>query len=706
MSCAGRLALRLAGPAARDVPLLEIRTMHVLRGGCWPLVLCVAWVVTVTASAPLAADEAKPADPKLPDKVTYEEHIAPIFREHCFTCHGQDDDQSGLALHTFGRTMQGGSGGEVVIAGDLEASRLWMLVSHQEDPKMPPEQDRLPDAQLALIKQWIATGALENAGSKAKVQERPKVDLSATAGSSKPSGPPPMPAELPLEPLVVSQRSGAATALAASPWAPLVAVGGQKQILLYHAESGELLGILPFAEGVPHVLKFSRSGAVLLAGGGQGGKSGRVVLYDVRSGQRLTEIGDELDAVLGADVNNDQTLVALGGPRRVVRVYSVADGSLQYELRKHTDWVYAVEFSPDGVLLATSDRAGGLLIWEAATGQDYQNLLGHTQAVTDVSWRLDSNVLASVSEDGTCRLWEMENGRQLRSFNVHAGGAAAVEFGRSGEIVTAGRDKQVKLWDQNGRQIRAFEAFAELALEVCFALDDTRVVAGDFSGEYRVWNKADGKQVASLSGNPPSLAERARQAAAQADSAKTLADKAAAEAAATTRALADKSAATKTATARLAEAQDALERLEAELPQLEKAAAEKAQTVEKAAAEARQARAAEEEAVRLAREAGQRAAKAAAAAQAAAQERDTAAKALETAKAARKSAAEQLPSAKVAAEKLAGEVAALEKQLAEKQAAAKAARAQADRLKAESEKLELLRARGDKTRTAQARSDR
>src|SRR5690606_6331344 len=104
------------------------------------------------------------------------------------------------------------------------------------------------------------------------------------------------------------------TALCASPWAPLVAAAGQKQILLYHPETAELLGVLPFEEGVPHVLRFSRSGSLLLAGGGHAAHRGTVVVYDVKTGQRVFQVGDELDVVLAADINENHTLIALGGP--------------------------------------------------------------------------------------------------------------------------------------------------------------------------------------------------------------------------------------------------------------------------------------------------------------------------------------------------------------------------------------------------------
>ncbi len=482
-----------------------------------------------SSGAVRAADEAKPADPKAAPKITYDDHVQAIFREHCYTCHNQNEAKSDLALDSYGRTMQGGAGGEVVFAGDLESSRLWALTSHLETPKMPPEQDKLAEPKLNLIKQWILGGALENSGSKAKI--KPKVNLQlATTGGNKPNGPAAMPEKFRRQPFVTSARPGATTAIAASPWAPVVAIAGQKQIMLHNPDTGELLNILSFPEGVAHVLKFSRDGSVLLAGGGRGGASGKVVLFDVKSGNRITEVGDELDAVLAADVSNDLQLVALGGPKKIVRVYSVSDGTLQYELKKHTDWVYAIEFSPDGVLLATADRSAGLLIWESDAGREYQNLTGHTGAITDLSWRNDSNLLASVSEDGSLRLWEMENGKQVRTWGAHSGGALSVEFASNSNLVTSGRDKTCKVWDINGKALATCEAMPDMVMEAVLSYDGKRVVAGDWLGEARIFDAVTGKTAAKLALNPPTLDVLVAQTAQQAIDAEKAAATVAAEA--------------------------------------------------------------------------------------------------------------------------------------------------------------------------------
>jgi hypothetical protein len=119
-----------------------------------------------------------------------------------------------------------------------------------------------------------------------------------------------MPEGLLKQPVVVSERASAITAIASSPWAPLIAVAGQKQIVLYHAESGKTLGVIPFVEGTPFVLRFSRSGELLLAGGGRGGASGQVIVFNVRTGKRVITVGDELDAVLAADIRSDHKIIS------------------------------------------------------------------------------------------------------------------------------------------------------------------------------------------------------------------------------------------------------------------------------------------------------------------------------------------------------------------------------------------------------------
>lgn len=441
-------------------------------------------------------------------KVTFDQHVLPVLNMHCVGCHKGDSAKGGLDLSTYAKTMEGGASGAVVKAGDSESSRLWRVTAHKEQPFMPPKKPMIDKEQVDLLANWIQQGALENAGSK-PVPVKPKAEVGLmSVKRGKPDVVPMPTTPLRRDPVVTTAKPNAVIALAASPWAPLLAVGGQKQVLLYHGDTMELLGVLPFNHGTPTVLKFSRNGSLLLAGGGRGGQSGKVVLYDIKNGETIIELGNETDSVLAADISPDQSLIALGGPNKMIRVYATKDGTLQRETKKHTDWIYAVEFSPDGVLLATGDRSGGLLVWEAATGREFYNMRGHTAAILDVSWRDDSNILLSASEDTTIRMWEMENGNQVKSWGAHGGGTQAVKFAHDNRIVSTGRDRVTKVWDANGANPKAFPAHADVALRVAFGHDGSKIYAGDWTGMVTTFTTADTKVVAQATTNPANLAQQ------------------------------------------------------------------------------------------------------------------------------------------------------------------------------------------------------
>lgn len=446
------------------------------------------------------------ADPKA--KLTYDQHILPILNAHCVGCHKGENAKGGLDLTTFAKLKEGGASGEVIKPGDANGSRLWKLTAHKEQPYMPPKMPQIAKEQIDTLAMWIQQGALENPASK-PIPVKPKAEVGLMSVKRGKPDVVPMP-EKPLrkDPVVPASKPNAVIAMAASPWAPLVAVGGQKQVALLHGDNLELIGVLPFPYGTPHVLKFSRNGALLLAGGGRGGQSGKVVVWDVKTGEQIIEVGNEQDAVLAADISADQQLIALGGPGKMIRVYSTKDGSLVRETKKHTDWIYAIEFSPDAVLLATADRSGGLFVWEAGTGREFYNLRGHTGPILDLSWRDDSNVLASASEDTTIKLWEMENGNQIKNWGAHGGGTQSVRFSHDNRLVSTGRDRVTKVWDQNGAAQKSFPAHADVGLRAAFGHDSAKVYAGDWTGAVQAFTFADAKLVAQATTNPQTLAQQ------------------------------------------------------------------------------------------------------------------------------------------------------------------------------------------------------
>lgn len=444
------------------------------------------------------------------EKLTYDDHIRPLLENKCFSCHNPDKKKGGLELTSYAGLMNGGSGGAVVDAGNPQGSRLWTCSAKKEEPYMPPEGAPLDAKDLTLLSKWIAGGVLQSKGSVAKKSNKPKVDLTFAGGAGKPTGPVARPENVLLEPVVVTPRTSAVTAMAASPWTSLLAVAGQKQILLYDTDSHELVGILPYPEGYARSLKFSSNGSLLVMGGGRGGKLGHAIVWDVKTGKRVTEVGKEFDQVMSADISPDHRKVVLATNSKKVKCFDVATGEQLYLISKHTEWVTGADFSPDGILLATSDRNGNVFVWEADNGGEFYALGQHKGSVTDLAWRADSNILASCSADGTITTWEMKTGKQVASWGAHGGNVQSVAFLPDGRLISGGGDGTTAMWTIEGKRLEHRQGIrqGDQVAKVVGLYDSKVFVSGNWLGEVRFFESETGRDLTQVSSNPPKLVDR------------------------------------------------------------------------------------------------------------------------------------------------------------------------------------------------------
>jgi hypothetical protein len=457
-------------------------------------------LVFVFAQALRSANAEESAPP-----VNFEDHVAKILTKNCAQCHGEGKQKAGLDFSSYSSLMKGGSGGPAVVAGRSSASSLvQVLIREDAAERMPPDADPLPADAIALIRQWIDTGLRENAGSSAAAMRTLGFTPSGNAAPAQ-DGPPPLPEKLPAVKRPQTLRPLPVLSLASSSRAALAAVSGYGFVELLQPDSRTSLGDLPFAEGEPHVLRFSRSGKRLLVAGGSPVETGVAALYDVVSGKRLASVGNEPDAIQAADLSPDERRVALGCTSRLVKVYSTENGKLLYSLDKHTDWVTAVAFSPDGKFLVTGDRGGNLHLWDAASGGVLLPLAEHKAAIRALAWRSDSGVVASCGEDGLIVWWDVSDGFPVViKANAHppnrppgvtgklANGVLDCAFGPKGELVTCGRDRTVKLWDARGAEKKSFSLPEDVLARVfptrvVLSFDGSHLLAGDSAGHLHSW---------------------------------------------------------------------------------------------------------------------------------------------------------------------------------------------------------------------------
>ena len=417
----------------------------------------------------------------------YEEHILPILRESCGQCHRADKTSAGLDVTSLSALEKGGDSGPAVVAGVPENSPLYRAMAHigSESP-MPPDSPKVAAGKIELVAAWIK-GGLKLTGADSGKARKPLVDIAVdiTALGRGPEKPIIVATGLPAPKPPKSGRLLPVMALAANPWAPIVAVGGVAEAVLYDAATGSRIGAVAFPDGDLRVLRFSRSGEVLLMAGGKPTASGKAMLVDVRTGKTIASVGDDFDIVLAADISPDQSLVALGGPEKLVRVYKVADGSLAFTIKKHTDFVTSVQFSPDGATIASGDRAGGLFLSAVADGANSRLLDGVVGGVADLDWRRDGKALAVATGDGSVLVYEPTKAIIASKWKAHENGATAVAYAADGRLVSGGHDASFRVWSADGTKICESSGLMGSAFRVAFSHDGKQALAGDWSGVVR-----------------------------------------------------------------------------------------------------------------------------------------------------------------------------------------------------------------------------
>lgn len=406
---------------------------------------------------------------------SFHKDIQPLLQKHCQGCHQPASKAADLDVTTYQALAKGGQRGPAFVAGAPEKSLTVRYLIGEAKPRMPLAAAALPDADIALFRDWIRDGAKDDSPEEA-------TETSAAVY---------------LQPPVI-------TALKFSPDGRTLAVSGNREILLHSADGKQLLHRLAGrAERILSVA-FSADGKLLIAGGGTPAQFGEVQVWDVASAKLLRSARLTNDTVFGASLAPDSSKIAVGCADNTVHVFETATGKELYKIGNHENWVLATVFGVDSkrFVSASGDRAAKLIDANSGAFLENVNLLrGELNAIARHP-KKDVVVLGGAERYPYIYLMDRPRNMKIaddttlvRKLERQDGAITALDWSPDGtRIAVASQSAAVNVYDPDtGDKKAACTGHSAGIYTVAFSPDSTKLATGGFDGKVRVYAAQDCK---------------------------------------------------------------------------------------------------------------------------------------------------------------------------------------------------------------------